>query len=316
MSATPPDVSVVIPTLHRPRLVLRALRSVFAQTWQRFEVIVVVDGPDAATVAALGSVADPRLRVLVNAQSLTAAGARNAGVAQARGRWIAFLDDDDEWLPTKLERQLQAAGASAPALVTSLSRVVTPRATYVWPTRIFDNARPLGEYLFDRRSTFAGASFMQTSSYLIPRALFEQSPFRTDTPHDDWDFLLRLVALSGGRVETVPEILVNVYFEDEARPSLSRTGTWAASLAWLDSVRPLLTRRAYSGFCLSVVGSRAANEQAYRAVPLLLRKAFAQGAPRLSHLLPFVAFWIFPQHVRRRLRAALAGRRAAPAQPA
>jgi glycosyltransferase involved in cell wall biosynthesis len=55
MSSLPPDVSVVIPTLHRPKLLLRALESVFAQTYRDFEVIVVVDGPDEETVAALCS---------------------------------------------------------------------------------------------------------------------------------------------------------------------------------------------------------------------------------------------------------------------
>lgn len=310
MSSPPPDVSVVIPTLHRPRLLLRALQSVFAQTYRAFEVIVVVDGPDDETVAALGAVQDSRLRVLVNPRSLTAAGARTAGVSQASGQWIAFLDDDDEWLPHKLERQMEVARTGGNVLVTALSRVVTPMATYVWPTAIFDNARPLGDYLFDRQGAFAGASFMQTSSYLMPRALYQSCPFRVESPHDDWDFLLRMAKEFGARVETVPEVLVKVHFEEQ-RPSLSRTGSWAVSLAWLDSVRPLLTPRAYSGFCLGVVGPRAAGDGAYAAFGPLLFKAFRHGAPQPWHVLAFLAFWIVPQTLRRRLRAAFARRRGA-----
>jgi len=299
--ANPPVVSVVIPTLRRPPLLMRALDSVLAQTFPDFEVVVVVDGPDEATTAALQTVKDERLRVFVNPQSLTAAGARNRGVAESRGTWIAFLDDDDEWLPAKLERQIAVARRHEDVLVTCLSRVITPIATLVWPEEVYDNVVPIDEYLFDRRQTFAGSGFIQTSSYLVPRALYQKSPFATDTPHDDWDFLLRLSKVSGARVETIPEVLVNVYFE-EARPSLSRTGTWLASLEWIDRVRPLLTPRAYSGFCLAVVGPQAAGEHAWPAFGMLMFRAFRNGAPRVRHVLTYFGFWLVPRGVRRRLR--------------
>jgi glycosyltransferase involved in cell wall biosynthesis len=312
MSNLPSVISVVIPTLRRPRLVLQALASVFAQSYRELDVIVVVDGPDEETVAALRSVQDPRLRFFVQPASLTAAGARNYGVAQARGEWIAFLDDDDEWLPHKLERQMKAARSADPVLITCMSRVITPLATYIWPREIFDNSRPLDEYLFDRHDMFAGSAFIQTSSYLMPRTLCERLPFRTHTPHDDWDFLVRLTKELGVRIEMVPEALVNVHFE-ERRPSLSRADAWAVSLSWVDSLRPILTRRAYSGFCLTVVAPRAASEHAYAAFLPLLVKAFRYGRPRIRHVLVFLAFWAVPQDVRRMLRAALLGERRADA---
>ena len=102
-------VSVVIPTLRRPALLIRAIRSVLAQTYPRFEIVVVVDGPDLATKEALDTIVDARLRPLQSPQRLGAAMARNLGVSQATGDWIAFLDDDDEWLPKKLEVQVAAA---------------------------------------------------------------------------------------------------------------------------------------------------------------------------------------------------------------
>ena len=151
-----PRVSVVVPTLRRPALLLRALGSVFRQTVTDIEIIVVVDGPDPATQDALKGVDDTRMRVISNERSLTAAGARNAGAAIARGDWIAFLDDDDEWLPNKLEAQLAMGGAQPSVLVSCLSHVITPIATYTWPRVIYDNSTPIDEYLFVRQGAFAG----------------------------------------------------------------------------------------------------------------------------------------------------------------
>lgn len=311
MSIPPPEVSVVIPTLRRSQLLVRALNSVLTQSYHQLEIIVVVDGPDEETVAMLDAIADPRVRYFVNPRSLTAAGARNFGVSQAHGEWIAFLDDDDEWLPQKLQRQMEVARRRGPALITALSRVVTPISTYIWPTVIYDNSRPLDEYLFDRQELFSGARYIQTSSYFMPRALFEASPFRLDTPHDDWDFVLRLSKQIGVPIETVPEVLVNVYVEEQ-RPSLSSVGAWTDRLAWVDSVHTMLTPRAYSGFCLCIVGPQAANQRAFEAFVPLLVHAFAKGAPRPWHLIIYFGFWIFPSNVRKRMRAVLTHRRAGP----
>jgi glycosyltransferase involved in cell wall biosynthesis len=301
-----PRVSVVIPTLRRPALLARALRSALTQTYGDIEVVVVVDGPDDDTVAYLRTVVDPRLRILAHHRSLTAAGARNAGVAYAKGEWIAFLDDDDEWLPQKLERQIAYAGSGRSSLISCRSHVVTPVASYIWPEEIYDNSTPVDEYLFDRRGAFAGSGYLQTSSYLIPRILFERSPFAVPSQHDDWEFVLHLSKRFGARIDTVPEVLVKTYAE-EPRPSLSTSGTWVASLAWLDRVASLLTPRAYSGFCLGVIGSRAASERAYVAFFPLLGRALTHGSPRLWHVATFLAFWVLPQGLRRKMRGLCRG---------
>ncbi len=301
-------VSVIIPTLNRPKLLLRAIGSVLRQTHKEIEIIVVIDRPDPATAAAVASMNDPRLRVIVNPRPLTAGAARNAGADHATGEWIAFLDDDDEWLPNKLERQIAFASGRAPAMMSCLSRVVTPTATYIWPQAIYDNSGPIDEYLFDRPSLFAGSGFVQTSSYLMPRWLFDEVRFDIESPHDDWGFLLRLSKQAGARIETVPEVLVVLYF-GEQRPSLTtRTSSWADSLRWLDSIQPAITRRAYSGFCLGVVGSRAAREGAYWAFPEILYRALRSGSPSLWQILPFLGYWLAPQRLQPRVRGLLRGR--------
>jgi glycosyltransferase involved in cell wall biosynthesis len=300
-------VSVVIPTLDRPKLLLRAIDSVLRQTHDDIEVIVVVDRPDPDTVSALRSVNDPRSQLIVNPHPSTAAGARNAGADHAKGEWIAFLDDDDEWLPNKLERQIAFASRRAPALVSCLSRVVTPTATYVWPKAIYDNSGPIDEYLFDRRSLLGGSGMIQTSSFLLPRWLFDKVRFNVESAHDDWEFVLRLSKQAGARIETVPEELVVLYFEEQRPTYTSRTSSWSRSLRWLENLRPILTRRAYSGICLGVVGSRAAQEGAYTAFPKLLYRAFRYGSPGLWHVLPFLGYWVTPQELQRQLRGKFRG---------
>jgi glycosyltransferase involved in cell wall biosynthesis len=299
-------VSVVIPTLDRPQLLLRAINSALRQTHKEIEVIVVIDRPDEDTVSAVRSVNDPRLQLILNPHPSTAAAARNAGVDHATGEWIGFLDDDDEWLPNKLERQIAFASGRAPALVSCLSRVVTPTTTSIWPQLIYDNFGPIDEYLFDRRS-LRGSGFIQTSSFLVPRWLFDKVRFNPESAHDDWEFVLRLSKQAEARIETVPEVLVVLYF-DEPRPTFTtRSSSWLRSLKWLESIRPILTRRAYSGLCLGVVGSRAAREGAYTAFPELLYRAFRYGSPRLWHVLPFLAYWLTSQRVQRQVRGLLRG---------
>ena len=78
-------VSVVIPTLDRPNLLLRALRSVFNQTYPHLDVIVVVDRPSEETLSALRAIEDPRLRVIINPRPVNAPAARNVGADHAKG---------------------------------------------------------------------------------------------------------------------------------------------------------------------------------------------------------------------------------------
>ena len=221
-------VSVVIPTLDRPNLLLRALRSVFNQSYPHLDVIVVVDRPSEETIAALRAIEDPRLRVIFNPRPVVnAAAARNLGADHAKGDWIAFLDDDDEWLPEKIEKQLSFGLQRGEVLVSCLSRIVTPHSSYVLPQRIYDNETRLDEYLFDRRSARAGEGFLQTSSFMMPRSLFEKVRFYEDRLHDDWDFVLRLSNEWKIRIETVPEELAILYMEEQ-RPSLTSRSSGVA----------------------------------------------------------------------------------------
>jgi glycosyltransferase involved in cell wall biosynthesis len=104
-------VSAVIPTRGRPEFLLRAVRSVLGQTLRKIEAVVVIDGQDPATERAVKMLAreDGRVRVIALPTSIGGSAARNRGVDEASGEWIAFLDDDDEWMPGKLAIRGNAA---------------------------------------------------------------------------------------------------------------------------------------------------------------------------------------------------------------
>jgi GT2 family glycosyltransferase len=115
---TTASVSIVIPTYNRASLLPAAIACVQAQTYAAWELIVVDDASTDETrekVAALAA-ADPRIRLVDNSGRHGPAGARNAGLAQCRTNWVAFLDSDDRWQPEKLAR-FMAAAALHPAAV-------------------------------------------------------------------------------------------------------------------------------------------------------------------------------------------------------
>lgn len=101
-----PDATVVLPTRDRCRRLQLAVRSALAQTGVDLEVLIVDDGSTDATGQMASSIPDPRVRYLKRTVSEGVSAARNVGIAEARGRWIAFLDDDDVWAPTKLAQQI------------------------------------------------------------------------------------------------------------------------------------------------------------------------------------------------------------------
>jgi len=98
-----PYFSIVIPTYNRPLLLRRALLSVRAQRFRDFEVVVVDDGSDLSCAPAVEEFADLPLRFIYQGSNQGAASARNAGIDASRGRYITFLDDDDEYLTSFLE---------------------------------------------------------------------------------------------------------------------------------------------------------------------------------------------------------------------
>lgn len=300
-------VSVIIPSRNRPQLASRAVRSVLAQTIQLIEVIVVVDGPDESTVKELQQIEDPRLRVIELPVNVGPSGARNAGVEAAKGTWIAFLDDDDEWLPQKIERQLEVAHQSKYTFPVIASRFFarTSKGEFIWPRRFPNPSEPISEYLFVRNSLFWGEGFMQTSTFFTKRELLMNIPLGNNlSRHEDWDWLLRVSALADVGIEFAAEPLA-IWYSETGRKRLSNINDWQYSLDWIRSVRNLATPLAYSAFITTIVGSQASIEGDWKAFLPLLQESFRFGKPRPLDIILYLFRWLVPQDLRQKLRLLL-----------
>jgi glycosyltransferase involved in cell wall biosynthesis len=302
-----PLVSAVIPTRNRPDFVVRAVRCVLSQTYSNLEVIVVVDGPDSATQTALHALNDPRVRIIPLVENVGGSEARNTGVRAARGNWVALLDDDDEWFPEKIEKQVELALASEARLqlISSMLLVRSSEEDTLWPITFPQPSVPVSEYLFCRRGLGFGGGLLQTSTLLASKELLLTLPFQAGLRmHQDWDWVLRVGQLQAVRIDMVRECLA-VWNVEGGRKSISRSAEWEFSLEWVRSRRALFTPRAYSYFIATECARSAAMRHAPISVMIGMLRECLSGAPDLNCLLYFAKVWLIPQNLRRFLRTKL-----------
>ncbi|HXD76351.1 MAG TPA: glycosyltransferase family 2 protein [Puia sp.] len=197
-----PLVSVVLGTYNGETFLEEQLRSVLAQTWEHLEIIAIDDCSTDRTVAILREYAakDSRIRVVVNEQNLGFIRNFEKGARLSTGKWIAFCDQDDFWLPEKVERMVREIGDYP--MIYCDSELCGPdlrkqgkKISEIVHYQSFHDCRQL--CVFSR---------MYGHATLITRALFEKaSPFVTEMPHDGW--LAYHATLFGG-VKYLPEALV------------------------------------------------------------------------------------------------------------
>ncbi len=225
-SPAAPSISLVVCTRERPQLLARAVRAAVAQDYPgTIECVVVFDQSEPSPI----DVELPEGRSLVittNANTPGLAGARNTGIARATGELVAFCDDDDEWTPAKLSRQValfrafpHAVGAATGITIITedgeFVREAPVRATHADFVRSRITAIHPSTFLFHRRT------------------LVDAGAVDENLPHgygEDYELLLRLTRL--GDFCSVPDPLVNIYWN---RPSFfaSRWEGIAAGLAYI-----------------------------------------------------------------------------------
>lgn len=186
-----PKVSVVIPTYNRAKLVTQAIDSVLAQTYEDFEIIVVDDGSTDNTCEALEPyIREKKIRYIYQ-ENLGEPGARNTGIRVAEGEYIAFLDSDDLWLPTKLAVQMDVfeKGHSAAVVFSAASEFDDRGNENVRESSKLLRSGYIYKDLILRKRSRCTSSALVRRKHLMVVGLFDESLTETGA---DWDLFLRL----------------------------------------------------------------------------------------------------------------------------
>jgi glycosyltransferase involved in cell wall biosynthesis len=179
-----------------------ALPAALGQEGVEHEVVVVDDGSADETAAWLADLGNPRLHVVRHDRSLGVARARNAGIEHARGRWVAFLDDDDIWSPWKLRKQLDEASSQDAAFVYAGSAALDEHKRFVFGHAPPDPAS-LRTELLRRNVMWGGCSNVVVRADTVRRlGGFDEQLFQLA----DWDLWIRLAGES--KAAMVNEVLV------------------------------------------------------------------------------------------------------------
>lgn len=188
-----PPVSIIIPTFNSSNTIAETIKSVLGQKYTYFEVIVVDDGSIDNTSQIVAQFQDERIRYIYQPNQERAM-ARNTGINQSCGKYIAFLDADDIWLENKLENQLRLL-ESSPGLgmvysdvlyfdgdtgedLFVYSQIEEMQRGYIWEALLFDS------------------NFIQSPTPVVPRSVFEKVGLFDASlpPVEDWDMWLRIAA--------------------------------------------------------------------------------------------------------------------------
>lgn len=194
-----PAVSVVLPTYNRAHSLSGAIRSVLDQSFRDLELIVVDDASTEDIEAVIANFGDPRIRYLRLERNSGAAAARNVGMAETRGRYIAFQDSDDIWLPGKLARQVELLEGQPPnvGVVTGLKILYGRDAARIYgPGRVACAPDPakrmtleedqLKRSLLDCRISLQNALFRRDC---LPEITWFDPLAKAS---NDWEFVVRL----------------------------------------------------------------------------------------------------------------------------
>ena len=184
-----PLVTAVITTYDRVELLKRAVKSVFLQDYQHIELIVVDDASANDNASnMLRQLNDERARIIKHDVNKGVSAARNTGIRHARGKYVAFLDDDDIWLEDKISKQIDLInGTHADAVLT---------AYYVIKNNDYYYVQKESQNRINRSDLKRGSRY-GCSGMLVLRDYAEQLLFDEEIGHgEDWDFIIRLSKLT------------------------------------------------------------------------------------------------------------------------
>lgn len=265
-----PVVSVIIPVYNRAAMVWRAVRSVLAQSFVDYEIIIVDDGSEDQTREIVERIEDQRIRLLIHPHNRGAAAARNTGMRAADGKYIAWLDSDDEWFPRKIEAQVNA-------LMSASDQVKACYTAYERAEK--DLSVPYIPRMNDARKLYLSCDLGPGTTLMFERAVLSDIGFIDETlkRYEDAEWLLRY--LSKYELIGVEEPLARVH--DLSRPTAAEVELSAQ--LFLSRVMPRL--RTYGVFRRIAISRRWMEVASYFAL---------EHRPGKMMKYLFKALWTYP----------------------
>lgn len=204
-------ISIIIPYFNRSHTIERCLASVINQTFSDWECLVIDDGSSSEEAsrlqATLSKCNDSRISSIQHIQNKGGGAARNTGIEESSGEFIAFLDSDDEWLPAKLESQIAELELQEPVFSYCKSIVMYEHGQSVLPQRAVNNSK-IADYLFVQNG------WIPTPSIIINRKILGAIRFNESLPrHQDYDLIFQLENY-GIQPRLLNKTLVVVHWED------------------------------------------------------------------------------------------------------
>ena len=241
-------ISVIIPTFNRSSVILRAINSVLSQNNKSFEIIVVDDGSTDDTSLKLLALVDSCQIKYFKIQNQGVSGARNFGVSKAIGEWLCFLDSDDEWLPNKLQEQLDFVQKNPHYHIVYSEEIWIRNGVRVNPRAIHQK---YSGWIFDK---CVQQCFIAPSSVMLRKNLFdEMGGFDPSfTVCEDYDLWLKISSLYEVGLITIPLIIKHGGSPDQLSTMFVAMDLWRLkALCRIITIRDLSEQ--YKDFVLKTI---------------------------------------------------------------
>ena len=282
---TKPFVTVLIPAYNAAETIQRAVDSALAQTYRNCEIVVVDDGSRDTTADIVTTLYGDRVRLLCLTSNQGESAAMNEGIAAAEGELIAFLDADDEWLPDKLAKQIDALSRNPDAVMVSCACLFTDVRGNVF--REFGMPPPGIDKYEVWRPLLAGSFIAKPCVVARKAALRDVGQFDTNLAiAADQDMWIRLAMT--GAVEFVPEFLTIVH---DTAGSLTKVYAAKADKYVLPMIRGHIERQRHRlapSDVKKLLGERfaAVGRNLYQAGSVVRGTALIMQAVSMGHSVP------------------------------
>ncbi len=267
--------TVIIPVYRAEKYIAATVQSVIEQTYKNFELLIVDDGSPDKSIEICQQFTDPRIRI-IRQENRGVAAARNQGIREAKGEYIGFLDADDIWLPTKLEKHIEHL-ENSPAVGVSYSYAAfinaegkslgiyqLPKTNNITPVNILlRDPIGSGSNLIARREVFAAIKFQDNLDGTVEDFYFDED--RQLHPSEDTECWLRMNLKSELKFEGIPEVLLQyrMHSGGYSHQFLKKAASWDKFLEKARTYAPKLMEQSESAaraYQLTAIARRAVNQ--------------------------------------------------------